>query len=179
VRRRLTPPVVWSLALVGVVICVVGGVGLVLFEPWRLFTSTTVEEAAPGPVASVDSDGQAADTAVVLARGTFISHEHDTTGSVLLLRLPDGSRLLRLENLSTSDGPDLRVWLTDAPVVKGSSGWTVFDDGRHVELGELKGNRGSQNYPVPEGTDVAGLTSVTIWCTRFHVSFGAAPLRPA
>jgi hypothetical protein len=96
-----------------------------------------------------------------------------------VLGLPDGSRVLRLEDLRTSDGPLLKVWLTDAPVIEGRDGWYVFGDGRHVELGELKGNIGSSNYPVPPDIDLATLPSITIWCDRFHVSFAAAALRPA
>ena len=112
----------------------------------------------------------------MLARGELISHEHASTGSVVLLRLADGSRVLRLQDLDTSDGPLLKVWLTDAPVIEGSEGWYVFDDGRHVDLGELKGNIGSSNYPIPADVDLGGLTSVSIWCDRFDVSFAAAAL---
>ena len=32
-----------------------------------------------------------------------------------------------------------------------------------------------QNYPLPDRLDL-GYRSVVIWCARFHVSFGAAPL---
>ncbi len=71
------------------------------------------------------------------------------------------------------------MWLTDAPVKEGVAGWRVFDDGRHVSLGELKGNRGSQNYPIPADVNLADYTSVSIWCDRFDVSFGAAALTPA
>jgi hypothetical protein len=97
---------------------------------------------------------------------------------VQLVKLVDGSRVLRLENLSTSNGPALHVWLTDQPVIDGKDGWNVFDDGRYLDLGDLKGNLGSSNYPVPTA-DLAGFTSVTIWCDRFNVSFGAATLEPA
>jgi hypothetical protein len=68
------------------------------------------------------------------------------------------------------------VWLADAPVVEGTAGWRVFDDGRYVDLGDLKGNIGSSNYPIPEGVGLATLPSVSIWCARFHVSFAAAQL---
>lgn len=112
----------------------------------------------------------------VLAAGDFISHEHDTTGRARVVALPDGQRVLRIDDLDTSNGPDLRVWLSDAPVVAGRGGWFVFDDGDHVELGRLKGNRGSQNYVVPPSVDLARLPSLTIWCDRFNVSFGAAAL---
>ena len=72
----------------------------------------------------------------------------------------------------------LEVWLADAPVVEGTAGWRVFDDGRHVDLGDLKGNLGSSNYPIPADVDLAALPSVSIWCARFHVSFAAARLVP-
>ena len=93
-----------------------------------------------------------------------------------VVRLPDGTHRLEIEGLDTSDGPDLRVWLTDQAVVAGKAGWQVFDDGRHVELGKLKGNKGDQVYPIPASADLAALRSVTIWCKRFSVSFGAARL---
>ncbi len=85
--------------------------------------------------------------------------------------------MLRLEGLDTSNGPDLRVWLSDAAVVEGRDGWSVFDDGAWLDLGPLAGNQGSSNYVVPPGTDLAVLSSVSIWCARFRVSFGAAALR--
>ncbi len=45
-----------------------------------------------------------------------------------------------------------------------------------LSLGKLKGNKGSQNYVVPEDVDPARFSSVSIWCGRFDVSFGAAEL---
>ena len=55
----------------------------------------------------------------------------------------------------------------------------MFDDGRFVELGPLKANNGNQVYDVPDGTDLDGLVSVTIWCKRIAVSFAAAQLGAA
>jgi hypothetical protein len=113
----------------------------------------------------------------VVRRGAFISHEHDTSGQARVVRKADGSHVLELVGLDTSNGPDLRVWLSDQPVRPGSGGWHVFDDGMWVELGRLKGNQGDQAYPIPAGTDLDRLESVTVWCKRFSVSFGAAELR--
>ena len=92
--------------------------------------------------------------------------------------MPDGSRVLRLQDLQTSNGPLLKVWITDAPVLPGTDGWGVFDDGGYVDLGELKGNIGSSNYPLPADVDLSRLTSVSVWCDRFNVSFGAAAAGP-
>jgi hypothetical protein len=91
-----------------------------------------------------------------------------------ILELNDGSRVLRVEGLDTSDGPDLKVWLSDQPVIDGVDCWGVFDDGAYVSLGDLKGNRGNQNYLIPADVDLADYTAVSIWCERFAVSFGAA-----
>lgn len=164
-------------------IVVVVAAGLYWFEPWRLFTSTTVDEALAPPEtaaapASVSASASASSVAgpVVLSRGAFVTHEHETKGDARIVRHPDGRHTLELVGLDTSDGPDLRVWLSDQPVRAGTAGWKVFDDGRYVELGELKGNRGNQVYEIPAGADLASLRSVAIWCKRFSVSFGAAAL---
>ncbi|MBB5869305.1 hypothetical protein F4553_002684 [Allocatelliglobosispora scoriae] len=176
-RRALRKPLTW--VIIGL-LAVVAGAGLYWFAPWRLLTSTTVTEAVP--VVTVPSSAPAtpdpvapspSPVNVLLATGSFVTHEHETTGKAQLVRLADGSVRVVLLGLRTSDGPDLRVWLTDQRVTKS---WYVFDDGRHVELGKLKGNRGDQVYAVPAGVDLTGLRSVTIWCKRFSVSFGAAEL---
>lgn len=93
-----------------------------------------------------------------------------------MIELADGRRVLTLENLVTSDGPDVHVWLAAAPVIPGSDGWYLFDDQAHVDLGELKGNLGNQVYEIPPGVDLDQLSNVSLWCERFAVSFGAAEL---
>jgi hypothetical protein len=189
-------PIVWIPAVV--IVVMVATVGLYLFQPWKLFVDETVDEALPVvtapviPAASATPSSPAAGSAtaapepsespapaepVILAEGSFISHEHGTSGEAYIVELADGQRILRIENLDTDNGPDLKVWLTDAPVAEGE--WYVFDDGRYVDLGGLKGNKGNANYPIPADVDITGLTSVSIWCDRFSVSFGAAELVPA
>ena len=175
------------------------------FQPWKLLTDSRVEEALPKPtetnVAPKDANPGEADEKIaeteqplsnsksatdstevvgspeVLAEGKFITHEHDTTGSVKILKYSDGTRILRIENLKTSNGPKLEVWLTDAPVIEGLDGWRVFDDGKFINLGALKGNIGSQNYSIPNEIELDDHSSISIWCERFSVSFGAADLR--
>ncbi|MEU5421715.1 DM13 domain-containing protein [Streptomyces sp. NPDC001407] len=167
VRRMPGRPVVVGLLVAGLVAV---GAGVVWFQPWKLWVDTTVRETVP---AAADAPGRGPRT---LAVGELISHEHSTSGTVRILELPDGTRTLRLENLDTSNGPDLRVLITDAPVKEGRAGWYVFDDGAHRSLGSLKGNKGDQNYALPAGLDLDRFTSVSIWCDRFDVSFGAAGL---
>jgi len=169
-KRLFTKPVTWFVA-------VLLGFGLYWFQPWRLFTDTTVNETlspATAPATAPSSAAAEAAGAVVVRTGSFISHEHATAGTARLVRNPDGSHQVELVGLDTSDGPDLRVWLTDQEAKKG---WRVFDDGKWIELGRLKGNRGDQVYPVPGTVDPGDYRSISIWCKRFAVSFGAASLR--
>ena len=181
-RRRVVLPAVALVAVIAV------AVGLYLFQPWRIFTSSTVIEdvpavATPAPASqgpSLTPSTPAAPVALPrdLAAGRLISHEHTSSGTVKILELPDGSRILRFEGLDTSDGPDLRVWLSNAPVVEGFAGWYVFDDGAYLDLGALKANKGDQNYEIPAATVLSDYGSVSIWCARFAVSFAAAELNP-
>jgi hypothetical protein len=171
-RRLLRRPLTW----VVIAVAVVGlAAGLALFEPWRAFTHSRVDEAIPtaAPPATTTTGTQPPPQPQVLAEGAFVSQEHDTSGTARVLKLPDGSRLLRLENFSTSDGPDVHVWLSDTKP-GGPDG--SFDDGRYVKLGEMKATDGNQNYAIPADAKLAGLQSVVIWCDRFNVAFGAAPL---
>jgi Electron transfer DM13 len=166
--RTLTRrPVTWVVLTAG---AAAAAIVLALFQPWKLWVDQTVHEAPPAAAQPATAGS------TVLAPGTFLSHEHTTTGTVRIIETSDRSRYLRLEDLDTSNGPLLKVWLSDAPVISGTAGWRVFDHSRHVDLGPLKGNKGSQNYPLPAGVDLTRYHSVTIWCARFHVSFGAAPL---
>lgn len=187
-RRRWIAAAV-TVATAGLVI------GLVLFQPWRLLTRSVVDEPLPvatavagtGPGASGTATGSASTSTRhttsaaaaprVVGQGRFVDGEHATSGTARVLELADGTTVLRLEGFSASDGPDVVVWLTDQPA--GGDDWHRYDDGRFVPLGALKGTDGNQNYTVPPGTDLSGLTSVVIWCDRFDVAFGSAPIRSA
>lgn len=172
-RRR---PITWILLTALVVLL---AVGLWAFEPWRLWTRSTVDEALPGAPAAPAVPAPAAPAApappepMVLAEGQFVTQEHATAGVARVIGLPDGSRFVRLEGFSTSDGPDLHVWVTDQTA---GGEWAKYDDGRYLALGGLKATDGNQNYPIPPDADLSGLTSVVIWCDRFNVAFGSAPL---
>ncbi|GAA3810359.1 DM13 domain-containing protein [Nocardioides panacisoli] len=162
-------------------------VGLLLFEPWLLWVDDTVDEDLPDAVpadATTPTGGPPGQSTSTVAEWTelsssgFVSGEHGTSGTARVVRNADGSLQVWLEDLDTSNGPDLHVWLTDQDSGGDCGGcsdsWGIYDDGRHVELGALKGNRGDQRYDVPADADLAGLVSVVIWCDRFNVAFGTA-----
>ena len=150
---------------------------LAVFQPWLLFVDVRVSdelpEAAPAPAASGSPTPEGP---LVLATGSFTSHEHATSGTASIVENPDGSRVLAISGLDTSNGPDLHVWLSAADVVEGTDGWYVAGSAGYIDLGPLAGNLGDQVYEIPADADLTSIRSVTIWCVRFSVSFGAAQL---
>jgi hypothetical protein len=90
---------------------------------------------------------------------------HKAEGIAKVVNLADGRTFLRLENLKTTNGPDLYVYL--------SVGKDASDI---VNLGRLKGNIGNQNYEIPAGTDLSKYNTVLIWCKAFSTLFGSAKL---
>ena len=143
------------------------------FRPERLFVNKTVNETLP-----VGSQAQAAVPAAptALATGRFHTNAHETKGTATVYRIADGRRILRLEQFETSNGPDVHVYLVAAADVQQDA--TVKEAG-FVDLGSIKGNRGDQNYDVPADLDLAKYRAATIWCRRFSVNFGTAPLAAA
>jgi hypothetical protein len=177
-RRR-----VFIIAAVAVAAALV--VGLVIFQPWLLFIDVRVDEQLPSVVASQPattpepsaSTTPAPDPApVLLSSGTFVSQEHATTGTATIIRNPDGSRVLALENLDTSNGPDVHVWLSAADAVEGFDGWFLAGGAAYYDLGVIKGNQGNQVYDIPAEVDLGAYRSVSLWCLQFSVGFGAAQL---
>jgi len=76
----------------------------------------------------------------------------------------DGTTFLRFEDFDVTNGPDLRVYITQDGDVK---------NGIHLE--KLKGSKGNQNYELTD-IDVEQYNSIVIYCQPFGVYFGQAQL---
>jgi len=111
----------------------------------------------------------------VLARGEFIHANpsdpiHYGKGRVTLY---DG--VLHLEpDFEVGPGPKFHVYLVPEKDVLPSTNVarTMF-----VDLGRLKAFKGSQNYDIPVGVDVAKYDSAVIWCEQFGVLISPAALK--
>jgi hypothetical protein len=149
--------------------------GVAYFQPQKLFINQRVDEAIPAATTASGQARQASAAAspeTVLSRSNLQSLEHQSSGTVVVIQLVGGGRVLRLENLATSNGPDLRVYLSTTPA---SADWHGYDRD-YVDLGALKGNLGNQNYALPDSVDIARYRSAVIWCRQFKVGFAVAPL---
>ena len=135
------------------------------FRPERLFVNAKVYETMPAGLANASE--------TVLASGSFHSVAHDTKGTASVYQLAEGKRILRLTNFETSNGPDVHVYIVAA---NDASNAETVEKAGFLEVGSLKGNIGDQNYDLPANADLAKYRAVTIWCKRFSVNFGTAPL---
>ena len=88
---------------------------------------------------------------------------HDASGIAKILQVSD-STYLRFEDFQITNGPDLRVYLTNNGDVK---------TGLHLE--KLKASKGSQNYLLDD-VNWQKYDTVVIYCQPFGVHFGQAKL---
>lgn len=157
----------WKKAAIAVALVLIVGLWY-WFRPDRLFTNVRVDEAMPA--------AQSAAAALPLESGTFYTILHPTSGTATIYKMADGTHMLRFTHFGTSNGPDVHVYMVAADDAKDAA--TVERAG-FVDLGEIKGNVGDQNYILPSDLDMSKYRAVSIWCKRFSVNFGAAALKPA
>jgi hypothetical protein len=131
--------------------------------------SVSAPSVSAPSVSAPPATAPAAGEIVTEFAGEFRTIDKETTGRALVLGNGTGQRFLRFEEFSTGNGPDLDVWL-----VNSSTG----DMSDYIDLGELKGNIGEQNYEIPDGVDLTVYDTVVIWCVRFSSGFGEATLEP-
>src|SRR5947209_10918689 len=149
------------------IVAVVVLIALYAFRPERVVVNRQVDEAMPATQGGL--------SAQPLESGRFYSILHPTEGVATIYQMGDGTRVLRLTSFSTSNGPDVHVYMVAADDAKDVA--TVQKAG-FIDLGVLKGNIGNQNYSLGSDLDLAKYRAVSIWCKRFSVNFGAAALRP-
>jgi hypothetical protein len=115
-----------------------------------------------------------ADAPAIAVQGQFQDADsfHQGSGLATVYQLPDGEQVLRFEDFSATNGPDLHVLLAEHPAP--ASRAEVMEG--YIDLGSLKGNIGNQNYEIPAGTDISQYKSIVIYCMPFHVVFATASL---
>jgi hypothetical protein len=110
----------------------------------------------------------------VLARGSFIHANPSDPIHYGKGRVTVYEKLLHLEpDFEVGPGPKFHVYLVPERNVTPS---TPVASTMFVDLGRLKAFKGSQNYPLPPGIDLARYGSAVIWCEQFGVLISPAAL---
>ncbi len=111
-------------------------------------------------------------TGTLISRGELMGVDafHTGSGDVLLVQGPEGNLILRFQDYSVQNGPDLHVYLTPDP------DGDVHADGA-LDLGKVKATNGFVNYDVPAGVDPTIFRVAVIYCQPFSVTFATATLQ--
>jgi electron transfer DM13 len=193
------------LSAVAVVLVVGVGVALALFQPWRLVTTRTADEALLVPVASSGAPmTTSSPVTVVSAPSTVVPSTVESAAVETAVppapAPPKGPVALAsgafrsLEHATTGSATLVRAAdggravqfealdTSDGPDLHvylsdkpSSAGDAEFGSG-FTSLGKLKANQGNQVYAIPADVDLGGVRSVVIWCERFSAGFAVAPL---
>lgn len=99
--------------------------------------------------------------------GRVESLAHSAKGRAAVVRLATGDRRLTLRDFDIDPGPEVVVRLVAGESAGGAD---------HVELGDLKGTRGNQQYPIPRGVDLSRYRTVVFWCVPFTQALAQAKL---
>jgi hypothetical protein len=130
------------------------------------------EGTAPGAARS-DGDarqggGGSKGAPVELAKGEFAGADgHAGSGIATVVQEPSGQRILTFTEFDVDPGVDVDVYLVPG------DGTDVSD---RVELGNLKGNVGNQQYEIPADADLNRYATVVLWCKPFTVRIAVATL---
>lgn len=168
-----------SVPVAGVVVAGLAWLAFGFFGIHTAFIDEKVDEALPefDAPAAVPSDVETTDTQppttessapviVTESSGAFSgANGYDVSGEAVVLANGTGQRFLRFEDFESSNGPDLNVYL-----------FNPDDSNDFVDLGDLKGNIGEQNYEIATDVDLERYSVVSIWCVRFGTGFGSAAL---
>ena len=114
--------------------------------------------------ASCSKDDVATPPANPAFRGDFVSAAHQTRG---IATIDQEKTTLTLTNFKTDSGPDLNIYLT-------SSLSAISSD--FIDLGNIKGVKGNDNYDMPDNLDYTQYKFVIVWCVDFNVNFGYTEL---
>ena len=125
---------------------------------WYLGSPLLIRTFADEPLPSAPAASER-----VLARGElrFVDAAHNGKGTVRLIEL-GGRRLVRFEEVTITNAPDIHVYLSRESGGKWSEATSTY-------LGALKATNGSFNYEVPADMTFADYRSVVVWCRNFGV----------
>jgi len=106
-------------------------------------------------------------TAMAIDSGYFSNGPYGRVTGTAKIYKTGNNYELALENFSSSNGPDLKVYLSKEkqPV-------------NFINLGSLKSTAGNQLYAIPASVNVKDYEYALIHCQQYNHLFGFAQLRP-
>lgn len=104
-------------------------------------------------------------TAVLKYQGTFQNGPYGTVAGRAMVYQTNGKWQLKLTDLASSNGPDLKVYLSKE-----------IQPLNFIKLGDLKSTTGNQVYDITGNPDFMQYKYALIHCEQFNHLFGSAEL---
>jgi hypothetical protein len=162
------------IVLVLAALAVTTWLSLTYFEVQKLFIDERVDEALPAETTTSTDTAPRAPQKIAEGNLVRVDSIHYGEGIVQLLQTSTDEQIVRFDNVTIGNGPDLYVYVSDStePTNK------LESLGNYANLGKLKGNIGSQNYTLPSSEELGfEPRTVIVWCKRFEVLFTYAVLK--
>ncbi|MGH9013368.1 MAG: DM13 domain-containing protein [Acidimicrobiia bacterium] len=170
VRRAWVAPLVLAGVVLGLAAWIVRPYYVDETDNTRLVEGPVVDASEAEPEAPPDEEAAPAPPPpagpVRVSSGPIRGIDHDASGTISLIRNPDGAYIVRFESFDLEGSPDPIVYLVEGEDVQDPGG---------IDLGALRGNQGDvSDYAVPAGTEPGPGWTVLVWCGRLAVPIANA-----
>jgi hypothetical protein len=135
--------------------------------PWKV----TVEQQIDTPLIEPAPAGLA--SATLLGTAKVYDVDRDGEGTATIYEMPNGTRMIRLEDFFVSINSDLELRLYELAAPKTTD--EVVKAPFEV-VAPLKATVGNMNYEVPQDVDVSKYQSIVIWCEITRNVYAAASI---
>ena len=119
-----------------------------------------------------------AETAVVQeasyeTSGDFVRKSKRLKGSWMVEQRDGKTFIVFADDFRAANGPDLKIFLSPKSIAD-ATGKNAVDGS--INIGELKNTKGTQEYEVPAGINLADYGSVLVHCEAYSVLWGGGNL---
>ena len=105
--------------------------------------------------------------------GDFVRKSKKLKGSWTVEQRGDTTFIVFADDFRAANGPDLKIFLSPKSI-SDATGKNAVDGS--LNIGELKNTKGTQEYEVPAGINLADYGSVLVHCEAYSVLWGGGDL---
>ena len=136
-----------------------------------IFFSCSKSESDPTPAGGMLAVNDAAPSnSSIIKMGMFVSYAHGLDGTAALYVDPAGAKVLRFENFTMSQGPDVYVYLSKA---------NNFSKANVIEVAKLTDgySKSNINFNVTSPSYTSDYKYVLVYCVQYNSLFGNTELK--
>lgn len=105
--------------------------------------------------------------------GDFVRKSKRLKGSWTVEQRGEKTFIVFADDFRAANGPDLKIFLSPKSIAN-ATGKNAVDGS--INIGELKKTKGTQEYEVPAGINLADFGSVLVHCEAYSVLWGGGNL---